>query len=192
MEKLISRGIWCGYILIAAVGCGSSGGSDLESMPETELLSDVLTQPAQALPAAAVSQGGVAADGNTGTGVAAAPVARPAENAAVPPGSRPASERPALRSDPNTYLGAIAAANRNIRTRLDDLPWKKSVELYQAEKGYKPRNTKDFLERVRSEGTPLPEIPPGYTYLYVPDEGQFGELYQVPLEDAPKDEPPGR
>jgi hypothetical protein len=97
-----------------------------------------------------------------------------------------------LQSNPNTYWGAIASANRSVRQRVTDFSWQTSMKLFKAENERLPRDTKEFMERIRGEGTPLPDLPDGYTYLYVPDEGQFGELYQVPLEDAPKDEPPGR
>jgi hypothetical protein len=88
------------------------------------------------------------------------------------------------------YGGAIIAANRTMRTALDDIAWKKSVQLFEAEHGRKPRDTKEFLERVKGEGTPLPGVPDGFTYHYIPDEGQFGQLYQVPIEKDSEATPP--
>jgi hypothetical protein len=77
------------------------------------------------------------------------------------------------------YYGAIAAANRSVRDRLDDIAWKKSVQLYQATNGRLPKNTEEFLNLVQSEGTPLPPIEEGNKYEYDPSEGQFGTLYEV-------------
>jgi hypothetical protein len=119
------------------------------------------------------------------------------EPARVPNGDGPiakqASDRGPLQSRPGTYGHALASSNRNMRTMLDDVSWKKSVQLFEAEKGYKPRTTQEFMERVQSEGTPLPHIEPGTMYYYVPDEGQFGQLYQVPIgSDVPGVPPPGR
>jgi len=187
MTKFIHRTGWIVVLLAAVAGCESSGDGQ-GTMADTETLADVLKKSSQPPATASSSNNDVVASDRGAAGDAAAAAAR-ADESALPPGSKPASERPPLKSNPRTYWGAIASANRNIRTRLDDLPWKKSVQLFQAEKGYKPRDTKEFLERVRGEGTPLPEIPQGFAYLYLPDEGQFGELYQVPLDQMPGQQP---
>jgi hypothetical protein len=178
--------------LVAIAGCDSSTTSASASGPSMEDLAAKLQgkpPEAAAAPAAAPAPG---ADAVASDKSATPPTGdeRAASTSVVPPDAKVASDRGPVKSRPGTYFGAISAANRNIRTRLDDLPWKESVKLFEAEKGYKPRNTQEFLERVRGEGTPLPDIDPGTTYLYVPDEGQFGELYAVPIDEAPAGTPP--
>ena len=108
-------------------------------------------------PSAEAAAGGApAAAGGRETEAAAVNAA--VNDRAVPEDAKKASERAPLKSNPSTYLGAISAANRNVRLMADDLPWKKSVQLFEAEQGRKPRDTKEFLDRVRSEGTKLPDI----------------------------------
>lgn len=192
-----NRILVCSFVATAfcvSAGCdtststGASGGG--QSMEE---LAAKLQgkKPAAAAPASAPA---AEAEANNN---AAAPTGRETAATApagtVPDDAKKASERAPLKSNPSTYLGAISSANRNIRTMLDDVSWKKSVELFEAEHGRKPRDTKEFLERVRGEGTPLPQIARDHTYLYVPEEGQFGELYSVPIDQAPTTEQsPGR
>jgi hypothetical protein len=124
------------------------------------------------------------------------PVAQPQTEPEPEPEPQPPPEPVAEKhnvEDVNTsnetggYYGAIAAAHRSIRDRLDDIAWKKSVQFYQATNGNLPRNTEEFLKLVQSEGTPLPEIEEGNEYEYDPSEGQFGTLYEVspPPPSAP-------
>jgi hypothetical protein len=171
----------------AAVGCGSSssatgGAAGGPSMEE-------LTAKLQSKQAAATSTPATAT--NPSAGDAGGEPARVSNGDG--PIAKEASDRGPLQSRPGTYAHALASSNRNMRTMLDDVAWQKSVQLFEAEKGYKPRTTQEFMERVRSEGTPLPIIEPGTMYYYVPNEGQFGQLYQVPLgSDVPGVPPPGR
>jgi hypothetical protein len=171
-------------LLIGAVGCDSAsdsaGGGKSVSM--TELADKLNPQAKPSVPASAAAAPPATPE------VAGRGRPEPDAMSQAPPDAKKASDKGPVHTQ-GGYAGAIVAANRNIRERLSDVAWKKSVELFAAEKGYKPRDTKEFLERVRSEGTPLPEIPMGFTYLYVPNEGQFGELYQVPIEDTQSQQP---
>jgi hypothetical protein len=182
--------VWTALALAVFVGCDSSttgsdaGGQSMEQLAAK--LQGKTDSPAPVDAAPAPSRDEVAANETTdaaGQGAAAGPNA-------VPAGAKQASDRGPVRSRSGTYFGAISSANRNIRNRLDDLPWKDSVRLFQAEMGYKPRNTKEFMERIERDGVRLPDIPPDSTYLYVPEDGQFGELYQVPIDQGQGGAPP--
>lgn len=185
MRKLILLTAGIALLFVPAAGCNSSAessststGSDdaaLAAWFEKQSKGNEAADSRQNQNAAASASNTIANTSATNTTTARGNV--------PPPGSKRAGERPPVRS--GGYVGAIARANRNIRTRLDDLPWKKSVQLFEAEMGHKPRDTKEFLERINRERTPLPDIPDGFTYLYLPDEGQFGELWQVPVEEMP-------
>jgi hypothetical protein len=65
------------------------------------------------------------------------------------------------------------------------------MKLYNASNGHLPQTTKEFLDYVRNEGTPLPELPNGMTYLYDPKGGEadYGELWQVPIDQMPEEAP---
>lgn len=185
--------IWSVVALVAMTGCDSSATGGSAGGPSMEQLAAKLPgktdTPAATAAADASTAGQVANDESmsaAGRGAAAA------DPSVVPPDAKKASDRGPVASRSGTYLGAISAANRNIRNRLDDLPWKDSVRLFQAEMGYKPKDTKEFMERINRDGVQLPDIPAGTTYLYVPDDGQFGELYQVPIDEGKGETPPGR
>jgi hypothetical protein len=172
----------CFALLTVVVGCGSPATSTDDNVSVAELTArmDNKPEPAKPTPAATPQPAreepaSQSAELNTSAG----------EATTLSPDARPASERPQVQS--RGYFGAISSANRNIRQRMDDVAWQKSVQLFEAEMGRKPRNTEEFLERVRREGTPLPEIPPGYRYVYVPEEGQFGELYAEAVEQPQGD-----
>jgi hypothetical protein len=192
MNKRIEYCLCTVVLLATALGCGptvDSSNDDNISITELTTQMDKKPKPAAAAPAApapTASDAATAASDNAAPGARAEPPDDDDRDSA-PADAQVAGERPAVRS--TGYVGAIASANRNVRQRLDSVAWQKSVQLFEAEKGYKPRTTEEFLERVRSEGTPIPEIPPGHTYLYVPEEGQFGELYQVLIGETPSDAP---
>jgi hypothetical protein len=158
-----------------ATGCESSVESGGSSGPTVEQIAARQKETSkEATPAAATPSEQAATRGDV-----------PAETGSSEPAiAQKASDRPPLQTQ-GGYAGAVFGANRTIRIMADDLAWKKSVQLFEAEHGRKPKDTQEFMERIRSEGTPLPSIEPGTKYLDMPDEGQFGELYQVPA-DAPE------
>lgn len=169
MNKHIQRTAWAAMLLLTAGCIGSSdsgGGSDMDDL------------------ARSVEQSQAAANNEP----------KPAE---TQPETQPEPKHAARKVDvekthqlkpDGSYMGAIMAANRSIRNKLDDIAWKKSVQLYQARNGHLPRNTEEFLNLVQSEGTPLPEIEEGHEFEYDPSEGQFGTLYEV----TPAQQPRGR
>jgi hypothetical protein len=164
-----------------ATGCESSVDSGGSSGPTVEQIASRQKETSnEATPAAASPSEQAAARGN-------APAATGSSEPAI---AQKASDRPPLQTQ-GGYAGAVFGANRTIRIMADDLAWKKSVQLFEAEHGRKPKDTQEFMDRIRSEGTPLPSIEPGTKYLYMPNEGQFGELYQVPIDAPAGDVPAG-
>jgi hypothetical protein len=155
-----------------AAGCESSVDTGGAGPTVEQLTAEMQKSKKEAAPAAAAE---------TETDDVAASRAEPAI-------AQKASDRPQLQTQ-GGYAGAVFGASRSIRITADDLAWKKSVQLFEAEHGRKPKDTEEFMERIKREGTPLPDIEPGTKYFYNPQEGQFGELYQVPI-DAPAGEAP--
>jgi hypothetical protein len=172
-------------ILACAGGCESSTDSGPDAGPTIEQL----TAQSQAKNKEASPTDGSNSDEKAASGPDSPQDATAQAGSAEPAIAQKASERPPQRSSSGTYAGAVFGASRSIRIAADDLAWKKSVQLFEAEHGRKPKDTKEFMERIKSEGTPLPDIEPGTTYFYQPAEGQFGELYQVPIGETP-DNPP--
>jgi hypothetical protein len=170
-------------MVVALTGCGPEGtGGNTEMDRMAAAVDKPKPAPAEAQHAQAVPPARPASQ----------PAAQPTPPAA-PPQQTAAQATPAsgqvagkvnveethqLKPD-GSYMGAIMAANRSIRNRLDDIAWKKSVQFYEATNGHLPKNTEEFLNLVQSEGTPLPEIDEGLEYEYDPSEGQFGTLYEV-------------
>jgi hypothetical protein len=167
--------IWWALVLAVpfAAGCESSADSGGDRGPSVqELTAQIEAKNKAATPAADPQESDTAMAANDAS----------TQNVTGGPAiAQKAGDPPPVRTQ-GGYFGAISGANRNIRLMVNDLPWKESVKLFEAEHGHKPRDTKEFMERIRREGTPLPDVAEGTTYLYVPEEGQFGELYQVPID----------
>lgn len=188
MWRHIDRWVWIALLSAMTMGCGSSsnsgsGGQNVSVEELAKQLQGNSPAPAPKPPAPTIAA--------TSRESAEQPAVETRSSEEVPPDAKRASDKGPPRTQ-GGYMGAVIGANRNIREALSDVSWQKSVQLYEASNGYKPRNTQEFLELVRGEGTPLPEIPQGMAYLYVPEEGQFGQLYQVPADQASGDTPPGR
>ena len=110
------------------------------------------------------------------------PPSRIAESEPAPPRENPqaGSADETAQQEPGGYLSSIAMAHRSIRTRVDDLAWKQAVSHFKANQGRNPRSHEEFMSGViEALRIPLPELEPDEQYLYVPEEGQFGELYVV-------------
>jgi hypothetical protein len=195
MWRQVDRWGWIALLLAVSFGCGSpsSGGSGGQNVSMEELTKQLQKQSGAAAPkpatpmtpATPAAPANAVAEGRTEQG------AIETATVDVPADAKKASDKGPQRTQ-GGYMGAVIGANRNIREALSDVSWQKSVQLYEASNGHKPRNTQEFLELVRGEGTPLPEIPQGMTYLYVPEEGQFGQLYQVPAGQTGSEPSPGR
>jgi hypothetical protein len=173
------------FIFACVGGCESSNDTGADAGPTIEQL----TAQSQAKNKEASSTDGTTADEKTTSSTDSRTDATAQSGNAEPAIAQKASERPPQRSSSGTYAGAVFGASRSIRIAADDLAWKKSVQLFEAEHGRKPKDTKEFMERIKSEGTRLPDIEPGTEYFYQPAEGQFGELYQVPIGETPSDAP---
>ncbi len=178
---------WFFVAVLSVVGCESSsdsGGGGNMSMQE--LSAKIEGKPAAAEAASATTASPASSETPAPAGAATTePATQVAADAnTIPADAKRASDQ-GVQHTQGGYMGAVIGANRSIRQRVADLSWQKSVQLYEATNGHKPRNTQEFVEHMRGERTPLPELEPGYTYLYIPDEGQFGELYSVPINEAP-------
>ena len=190
-------GVESALLLAMSVGCGgpSSGGGSGSNVSVEDLAKQLQGKSPSA--AAAKSSSPAPAASTPAEQPAASREGeaerdpRQAASTEVPSDAKRASDKGPQRTQ-GGYMGAVIGANRNIREVLSDVSWQKSVQLYEASNGRKPRNTEEFLSLVRGEGTPLPEIPQGMTYLYVPEEGQFGQLYQVPADQTGSEPSPGR
>ncbi len=54
-----------------------------------------------------------------------------------------------------------------------------AMNLYQAEKGYKPKTHNDFMNLIKANNINLPELPAGQVYKY---DVEKGELWVYPAE----------
>jgi hypothetical protein len=154
MNKHIQHAAWLGALLLAA-GCNSSDSSDQSGGSEMDDVAKMLDQPK--------------------------PVAQ-TQPTPPPKPSEPVKHNVEHTDTSNWtggYLGAVGAARRSMRNRIDDWAWKQAVQHYQATNGYLPRNTEEFMQAMREIDIPLPEIGEGNQYEYDPSEGQFGTLYEV-------------
>ncbi len=146
---------------LATLGCGQRADSGGAS--EMDALARMLDQPKQEVSPAQ-------------TQVATRP-AEPTTPPQAAPKTRRANESAA---EPGGYLSAIAHAHRSVRTKTDNWAWMQAVTHFKATEGRMPRSHEEFMSGViKAFDILLPELEQGEEYLYVPDEGQFGELYIV-------------
>jgi hypothetical protein len=111
--------------------------------------------------------------------VAPQSVEQPAEPAAPAEGGRTTAGAATV-GEGGGYYSAIVGAHRHITTRVDDLAWKQAIQHYKATNGNMPKDHAEFMSGVIDGfGIALPPLEEGEEYLWIPDEGQFGELYVV-------------
>jgi len=183
--------------LVVSLGCGDVGGSRRNASgsiggaglvaPDQQVSQPAPAAQTQAAPASAIS-----AAAQLGQGVAVPTTAAPgaqapapqAPGAPVPPG---APAQPNLVQEKaqagvsgkgnygpgvvTTPIGAYFQARERI---VFEIAIPGAMNLYVAEKGYKPKTQEDFMrDIIQFNQIKLPELPPGHKYVYDPQKGEL-------------------
>ncbi len=183
--------------LVISLGCGDMGGSRRNASgsiggaglvtPDQQVSQPAPAAQPQAAPASAISAaaqlGQGAAVPTTAASGAQAPAPQ-APGAPVPPG---APAQPNLVQEKaqagvsgkgnygpgvvTTPIGAYFQARERI---VFEIAIPGAMNLYVAEKGYKPKTQEDFMrDIIQFNQIKLPELPPGHKYVYDPQKGEL-------------------
>jgi hypothetical protein len=92
------------------------------------------------------------------------------------------------------YYNAIIGARRHILNESESWAWKQGVSHFRAETGRKPKDNKEFVEKVLKEkDIQLPKLEDNEEYVYDPKgetDGDFGQLYVIEKQPAQGSTPP--
>jgi hypothetical protein len=180
--------------LVVSLGCGDMGGSRRNasgSIGGAGLVApdQQVSQPAPAAQPAAAPGSAISAAAQLGQGAAvptaAAPGAQDPAVAAQAPAGAPA--QPNLVQEKaqagvsgkgnygpgvvTTPIGAYFQARERI---VFEIAIPGAMNLYVAEKGYKPKTQEDFMrDIIQFNQIKLPELPPGHKYVYDPQKGEL-------------------
>jgi hypothetical protein len=83
------------------------------------------------------------------------------------------------------YFTAIVGARRKILNETDRWAWIQAVQHFQAREGRLPKDHAEFMKEIESLEINLGYKEPDEEFLYVPEEGDFGELYVVKIAEEP-------
>jgi len=66
---------------------------------------------------------------------------------------------------------------RKVQVRIDEIQIKSQLNSFRASKLRNPKDFKEYKKEILDPvGITLPDLPDGDSYVYQPDEGQYGEL----------------
>ena len=183
--------------LVVSLGCGDMGGSRRNasgSIGGAGLVApdQQVSQPAPGAQPQAAPGSAISAAAQLGQGAAVPATAAPgaqtpapqAPGAPVPPG---APAQPNLVQEKaqagvsgkgnygpgvvTTPIGAYFQARERI---VFEIAIPGAMNLYVAEKGYKPKTQEDFMrDIIQFNQIKLPELPPGHKYVYDPQKGEL-------------------
>lgn len=174
-----------GLAALAVAGCGDSYSDPLQA-PKRQVNTEqygivvgdpVESRPAQATPKKEAPKQQKTAEGADGGQAKAA--SKEAEKPAEKPKEMVRQEAKAgVGEKGRGYGGGIITEPVHVyfhaRERITFDQVKHNLDLYKALNGSAPKTTEEFMDKViKANGTKLPELPPGYRYIYDPVKEQL-------------------
>jgi len=172
--------------VLAGWGCGDTAGKRrnasgaIGGVGLTESVNSTPAAPEQ--PAAGQASGGAAAQTQTPAAAAAGaqaatPPSAPGVATTTTPGTTTVPAAPGVTGKGNYKPGIITTPISIYFRAQEQLIFgqvKHAIDLYEAEKGYKPRSHEEFMKEIIGfNQLKLPTLPEGHTYKYDPQKGEL-------------------